>query len=129
MSGEIFQSELSSLIQESKRKHLEVKAAAETSLSDLKALRVTSEAQLAGDLLRKPSFTDPFILACKPRNAKLVTSSVVCLQRLAASHAMHSERLKDVLDALREVTSSGFDVQIKLLQTLPSLFQTYASDI
>ncbi len=129
MSGALFQSELSGLIQESKRKYPDVKAAAEKSLGDLKAIHVTSEAQLAGDLLRKPSFVDPFILACKSRNAKLVTSSVICLQRLAASRALPSERLKDVLEAFREVTSSGFDVQIKILQTLPSLLQTYASDI
>jgi Dimerisation and cyclophilin-binding domain of Mon2/Guanine nucleotide exchange factor in Golgi transport N-terminal/C-terminal region of Mon2 protein len=129
MSGAILQSELSGLIQESKRKQPEIKAAAEKSFSDLKSLHVTSEAQLAGDLLRKPSFADPFVLACKSRNAKLVTSGVICLQRLAASHALPSERLKDVLEAFREVTASGFDVQIKILQTLPSLFQTYASDI
>lgn len=129
MSGAILQAELSGLIQESKRKRPEIRAAAEKSLSDLKSLHVTSEAQLAGDLLRKPSFADPFVLACKSRNAKLVTSGVICLQRLAASHALPSERLRDVLEAFREVTASGFDVQIKILQTLPSLFQTHASDI
>jgi Dimerisation and cyclophilin-binding domain of Mon2/Guanine nucleotide exchange factor in Golgi transport N-terminal/C-terminal region of Mon2 protein len=129
MSGAIFQKELSGLIQESRRKHPDVKAAAEKSLGELKALHVTSEAQLAADLHRKPSFVDPFVLACKSRNAKLVSSSVVCLQRLAASHALPSHRLKDVLDAFREVTSSGFDVQIKILQTLPSLLHTYSSDV
>jgi hypothetical protein len=129
MSGAIFQSELSGLIQESKRKHPQIKAAAEKSLGELKALHITSEAQLAGDLLRKPSFVEPFVLACRSRNTKLVTSSVICLQRLTASHALPPERLTDVLDAFRELTSSGFDVQIKILQTLPSLLQTYAADI
>ena len=129
MSAAIFQSELSGLIQESKRKHPLIKAAAEKSLSELKALPVTSEAQLAGDLLRKSSFGEPFVLACRSRNTKLVTSGVICLQRLTASHALPPERLNDVLDAFRELTSSGFDVQIKILQTLPSLLQTYAADI
>ncbi len=127
MSGAIFQSELSNLIQESKRKHPDVRVAAEKSLGELRALRITSETQLAADLLRKPSFVEPFILACKSRNQKLVFSSVVCLQRLAASHALPAEQLKNVLEAFRELTSSGFDVQIKILQTLPSLLQTYAS--
>jgi Dimerisation and cyclophilin-binding domain of Mon2/Guanine nucleotide exchange factor in Golgi transport N-terminal/C-terminal region of Mon2 protein len=129
MSAAIFQSELSGLIQESKRKHPLIKATAEKSLSELKALPVTSEAQLAADLLRKPSFVEPFVLACRSRNTKLVTSSVICLQRLTASHALAPERLNDVLDAFRELTSSSFDVQIKILQTLPSLLQTYAADI
>lgn len=129
MSAAIFQSELSGLIQESKRKHPNVKAAAEKSLGDLKSIHVTSEAQLAGDLVRRPSFADPFVLGCRSRNARLVTSSVVCLQRLVASRALPSERLKDILEAFTEVTTSGFDVQIKILQTLPSLYQTYASYI
>ncbi len=129
MSAAIFQSELSSLIQESRKKHPDIKIAAENSLSVLKALTVTSEAQLAGDLLRKPSFVDPFVLACSSHNAKLVASGVVCLQRLAASRALPTERLRDVLEALRETTASGFEVQIKILQTLPSLLQSYASDV
>jgi Dimerisation and cyclophilin-binding domain of Mon2/Guanine nucleotide exchange factor in Golgi transport N-terminal len=129
MTATILQSELSSLIQDSKKKSPDVRNAAEKSLGDLKSISITSEAQLAGDLVRRPHFVDPFILACRSRNTKLVSSAVVCLQRLAASRALPRERLQDVVDAFQEVTSNGLDVQLKILQTLPSLLQIYARDV
>lgn len=33
------------------------------------------------------------------------------------------------MDAFREATASGLDVQLKILQSLPSLLQNYASDL
>jgi hypothetical protein len=57
------------------------------------------------DLVRKPRFVDPFILACHSRHAKLAGIGVVCLQRLVASRSLPSERLKDVLGGLKETTS------------------------
>lgn len=47
MTAQILASELASLIQDSKRKNTELRNAAEKSLQELKALTVTSEAQLA----------------------------------------------------------------------------------
>ena len=129
MTATILQTELSSLIQDSKKKNPDVRTAAEKSLGDLKNISITSEAQLAGDLLRRPPFANPFILACQSRNAKLALSAVVCLQRLAASRALPRERLQDVVDAFQEVTSYGLDIQLKILQTLPSLLQIYARDV
>jgi hypothetical protein len=55
--------------------------------------------------VRKPKFVDPFILACQTRHAKLAGIGVVCLQRLVASRALPSERLKDVLGGLKETTN------------------------
>jgi hypothetical protein len=37
--------------------------------------------------------------------------------------------LDQVLDALMQASSAGLDVQLKILQALPSLLQNYASDI
>ena len=34
-----------------------------------------------------------------------------------------------MLEAFREATSAGLDVQLKILQALPSLFQNYANDL
>ena len=48
MTAQILTSELSTLIQDSKRKNTDIRSAAEKSLSDLKALPNTSEAQLGG---------------------------------------------------------------------------------
>jgi hypothetical protein len=47
MTAQLLASELGNLIQDAKRKNSELRNAAEKSLQDLKALPVTSEAQLA----------------------------------------------------------------------------------
>ncbi|KAL1857256.1 Endocytosis and vacuole integrity protein [Paecilomyces lecythidis] len=129
MTSQILQTELSNLIHESKRKNSDLRNAAEQSISDLKALPSTSEAQLTADLIRKPNFVNPFILSCHTRNARLAAIGVSCLQRLATSRAFPAERLKDVLAGLRETTSLNLDVQLKILQTLPSLLQSYSEEL
>ncbi|KAJ9266230.1 hypothetical protein DTO021C3_5749 [Paecilomyces variotii] len=129
MTSQILQTELSNLIHESKRKNSELRNAAEQSISDLKALPSTSEAQLTADLIRRPNFVTPFILSCHTRNARLAAIGVSCLQRLATSRAFPAERLKDVLAGLRETTSLNLDVQLKILQTLPSLLHSYSEEL
>ncbi|KAL4743705.1 hypothetical protein BDV11DRAFT_93903 [Aspergillus similis] len=129
MSSQLLQSELLNLIQESKRKNADLRNAAEESLNDLKALPSTSEAQISADLARKPRFVNPFILACHTRHAKIAGIGVVCLQRLVASRSLPPERLKDVLGGLKEITNLTLDIQLKILQTLPSLLQHYSNDL
>jgi len=129
MTAAFLQTDLSSLIQDSRRKHNDVRTATEKSLADLKSISVTSEAQLAADLIRKPLFIDPFILACKSNNVKLATTGTVCLQRLTASKALAPQRLQDVLDALQACVGYSLDIQLKILQTLPSLLSLYGSDL
>ena len=126
MTAAFLLTELNNLIQESKRKHQDIKIAADRSLSELKNINVTSESQLASDLQRKPTFLEPFLLSCHSKNAKLGTIAVICLQRLTAAQALPNDRLQDVLDALKDTAASGLDVQLKILQTLPSLLQIYS---
>jgi hypothetical protein len=38
-------------------------------------------------------------------------------------------KLPEVLEAFREATPAGLDVQLKILQALPSLLQNYADDL
>ncbi|TVY22453.1 MON2-like protein [Lachnellula hyalina] len=129
MTAQILTSELTNLIQESKRKHTDLRNAAEKSLDELKGLRSTSEAQIAADLSQRPNFVTPFLIACGTKNVKFTGIAIVCLQRLIVSHALPKSRLREVLEALREATSAGLDVQLKILQALPSLLQNYADDL
>lgn len=129
MTSAFLQSELASLISDSKKKFGEVKTAAEKSLSDLKSITVTSEIQLAADLARKPQFIDPFVQACKTKSPKLANSATASLQRLVASRAIPTDRLEEVLNALKDVVNASYDVQLKILQTLPALLQLYSAQI
>ncbi|KAF2842373.1 endosomal peripheral membrane protein-like protein [Patellaria atrata CBS 101060] len=132
MTSQILITELSNIVQESKRKHSELKNAAEKSLQDIKGLPTTSEVQLAAGtnyLSRRPYFINPFLIACSTQNAKFASPAVVSLHRLAVSHALPRERLKSVLEALRESSGLGVDIQIKILQVLPILVQTYPTEL
>ncbi|KAH8428119.1 putative endosomal peripheral membrane protein (Mon2) [Aspergillus melleus] len=129
MSSQLLQAELLNLIQESKRKNADLRHAAEESLNELKSLPSTSEAQISADLVRKPKFVDPFILACHARHARLSGIGVICLQRLVASRSLPSQRLEDVLGGLKETTHLSLDIQLKILQTLPALLQHYSDDL
>jgi hypothetical protein len=68
----------------------------------------------------------PFLIACGTKNVKFTGIAIVCLQRLVVSRALSKSRLREVLEAFREATSAGLDVQLKILQALPSLLQNYA---
>ncbi|KAI2633423.1 hypothetical protein GGS21DRAFT_544107 [Xylaria nigripes] len=129
MTSQLLAAELANLIQESKRKHNDLRQAAEKSLDELKNIRGTSEAALAAELAQRVNFANPFIIACGTRNAKFTGIAVVCLSRLILVGALPWSKLSPVLEALREATSAGLDVQLKILQALPTLLQNYANDI
>lgn len=129
MSATLLANELSSILSEAKRKQSELRHAAEKSLQELKSLSVTSEQQLAADLSRRPDFVEPFLLACATRIPKLVGSGVTCLQRLIVSRGLPKSRLGEAVEAFHSCTDLGFDVQLKVLQALPSLVQNYSDDL
>lgn len=129
MSATLLANELSTIISEAKRKQSELRHAAEKSLQELKSLSVTSEQQLAADLSRRPDFIEPFLIACGTHTPKLAGSGVSCLQRLVISRGLPKGRLGEAVEAFQSCTDLGLDVQLKVLQALPSLVQNYADDL
>ncbi|SPJ75835.1 related to MON2 Peripheral membrane protein with a role in endocytosis and vacuole integrity [Fusarium torulosum] len=129
MTTQLLATELANLIQESKRKHNDLRQAAEKSLEELKSLRNPSEQTAPEELSQKPNFVNPFIIACGTKNAKFTAIAIACLQRLIVAQALPRSKLNQVLEALMQATSAGLDVQLKILQALPSLVQNYASDL
>lgn len=129
MTTQLLANELANLIQESKRKHNDLRQAAEKSLEELKHLGNVSE-QAAPELISQiPNFVNPFIIACGTKNAKFTGIAIVCLQRLIVARALPRAKLSQVLEALMQAASAGLDVQLKILQALPSLLQNYSSDL
>ncbi|KAK7426053.1 Endocytosis and vacuole integrity protein [Neonectria magnoliae] len=129
MTTQLLATELANLIQESKRKHNDLRQAAEKSLEELKNLRNPSEQTAPEELSHKVNFVNPFIIACGTKNAKFTAIAIVCLQRLIVSRALPRSKLNQVLEALMQAASAGLDVQLKILQALPSLLQNYSSDL
>ncbi|KAG5948174.1 hypothetical protein E4U60_002260 [Claviceps pazoutovae] len=129
MTTQLLATELANLVQESKRKHNDLRQAAEKSLDELKQLGAVTE-QTAPELLsQKPSFVNPFIIACGTKNPKFTSIAIVCLQRLIVARALPEAKLDQVLEALMQASSAGLDVQLKILQALPSLLQNYSSQV
>jgi Dimerisation and cyclophilin-binding domain of Mon2/Guanine nucleotide exchange factor in Golgi transport N-terminal len=81
------------------------------------------------DLSRRSQFINPFLIACSSKNAKFATTGMSCIQRLVVSQALPKSRIKDVVEAMTECTNLGLDIQLKILQTLPSLLQNYAEQV
>jgi len=81
------------------------------------------------DLTQRPHFITPFLIACGTKNVKFTGIAVVCLNKLGVSGGLPRGRLREVLEAFREATGAGTDVQLKILQTLPSLIYNYPDDI
>ncbi|KAF4549581.1 MON2-like protein [Elsinoe fawcettii] len=129
MSGQILAIELTAISQEAKRRHADIRTAADKSLQELKSLPSTSEQQLAADLSRRASFIDPFIQGALSKNARLTNSSIVCLQRLIVIKGLPPARLKDVLEGFNASTALSLDIQLKILQALPGLAQNYAEHL
>jgi hypothetical protein len=129
MSATLLANELSLLISEAKRKQTDLRHAAEKSLQELKSLSVTSEQQLAADLSRRPDFIEPFLIACATRVPKVAGAGVTSLQRLVISKGLPKSRLGEAVEAFHACTDLGLDVQLKVLQALPSLVQNYADDL
>ncbi|KKF93276.1 hypothetical protein CFO_g4373 [Ceratocystis platani] len=128
MTTQLLATELANLVQESKRKHNDLRQAAEKSLEELKSLKGTNEAQATAELAQKATFVNPFIIACGTRNAKFTSIAIVCLQRLVVAKALPHSKLGPVLEALSQASSAGLDVQLKILQALPPLLTNYADD-
>ncbi|POR34260.1 Protein MON2 [Tolypocladium paradoxum] len=129
MTTQLLATELANLIQESKRKHNDLRQAAEKSLEELKQLGNMSEQAAPEQLSQRPSFVNPFIIACGTKNAKFTSIAIVCLQRLIVASALPRAKLNQVLEALMQASSAGLDVQLKILQALPSLLQNYAPEL
>ncbi|KAL2021668.1 hypothetical protein VTK56DRAFT_6760 [Thermocarpiscus australiensis] len=129
MTAQLLASELANLIQESKRRHNDLRQAAEKSLDELKSLRAPSETQISEELAQRLNFVNPFIIACGTKNVKFTGIAIVCLQRLIVSRALPRSRLSQVLEALQQATSAGLDVQLKILQALPALLSNYSAEV
>ena len=126
----MLQSDLRSLSVESRRKHPEVKEAAERAILQVRQVKEgeAEEGPAAASVGQFELVVRPLTMACKTRDPKLALISAGCLQKLIAQDAIPLESLSAVLETLVEQAGSGDEgVQAKILQTVLSLLasQTY----
>ncbi|CAJ0630351.1 10027_t:CDS:10 [Entrophospora sp. SA101] len=118
--------ELLQLSNEARRKHPEIKEAAERSLIILRTLKERPGMDISQELAKNTDFLRPFLLACETKHVKLITTSIGCLHKLISHRAISESSVKTILKILNDVMSQGVvEIQLKILQTVPPLLSNY----
>ncbi|KAF9274166.1 hypothetical protein BGZ68_000897 [Mortierella alpina] len=119
------QTELVALSNEARRKHPEIKEAAERVIALLRHPGQGPGSNLANVLSQNQDVLKPFLLACDTKNVKLVTISMGCLRELISHRAMPEGAIEVVLRTLNGIMSHGVEIQLKMLQTILPLLTNY----
>ncbi|KAG1830966.1 hypothetical protein DFJ58DRAFT_918292 [Suillus subalutaceus] len=119
--------ELQSLANESRRKHPEIREAAEKSLAILRSSPGQTTASLASDSIQSDDLLRPLFMGCATKNAKVVAISLGSLQRLIALKAVPQSAVALIVSTMNDAMSQGVDIQLRILQTLVSLITDFPS--
>ncbi|KAG1868360.1 hypothetical protein DFJ58DRAFT_698074 [Suillus subalutaceus] len=117
--------ELQSLASESRRKHPEIREAAEKSLAILRSSPEQATASLASDSAQSDDLLRPVFMGCATKNAKVVAISLGSLQRLIALKAVPQSAVALIVSTMNDAMSQGVDIQLRILQTLVSLITNF----
>ena len=140
--------DLAALGVDAKRKNPEIRHACDHSIELLKpfsssasnsdylvASAGNNSPALVDTLCAHPEFIVPLLMACHSKNTKLIGDAVRCLSKIIQLKLLPSvestpegspEPIDGVVDALTEASNAGPEIQVKILQLLPSFFQLYA---
>ncbi|KAI8354550.1 guanine nucleotide exchange factor in Golgi transport N-terminal-domain-containing protein [Choanephora cucurbitarum] len=129
MSGltAFLQTELLTLSSEARRKHPEIKEAAERLSVILRSFKERPGYSIANELAKTEDALRPFVLACETKQVKLVTIAIGCIQKLISFHAIPETSIRAVLRTLTDISVHGMDIQLKILQTVLPLLSNYRS--
>ncbi|KAI0755502.1 hypothetical protein C8Q74DRAFT_1304103 [Fomes fomentarius] len=117
--------ELQSLASETRRKHPDVREAAEKSLAILRASPEQATANLASDGPQSDDLLRPVFMGCATKNAKVVAISLGSLQRLIALKAVPQSAVPLIIATMSDCINQGVDIQLRILQTLLSLITNF----
>ncbi|KAI8376178.1 uncharacterized protein BYT42DRAFT_573702 [Radiomyces spectabilis] len=129
MSGltAFLQTELLSLSSEARRKHPEIKEAAERLSAILRSFKERPGHSIANELSKSEDALRPFVLACETKQVKLVTIAIGCIQKLISFHAIPETSVRTILRTLVDISVHGVEIQLKILQTVLPLLTNYRS--
>ncbi|KAJ1665840.1 Endocytosis and vacuole integrity protein [Coemansia sp. RSA 1813] len=127
--GTLLLTELQNLSTEARRKHPDVKEAAERVIVVLRGINSTVSLQIASELAKSEQVIRPFVLACRTSNQKLIAAAVQCMQLLISHQAISPGSIRESLNTLNSVLGYGIDIQVKVLQMVLPLVSRYADDV
>ncbi|KAJ4490805.1 hypothetical protein J3R30DRAFT_3752338 [Lentinula aciculospora] len=117
--------ELQSLSSETRRKHPEIREAAEKSLAVLRASPEQANANLTSDGPQSFDLLKPVFMGCATKSPKVVAISLGSLQRLISLKAVPKSTVPEIIRTMSDAMSQGVDIQLKILQTLLGLITNY----
>ncbi|KAG5719178.1 MON2 like protein [Termitomyces sp. T112] len=117
--------ELQSLTSETRRKHPEIREAAEKSLAILRSSPDQATHNLASDGPQSEDLLRPVFMGCATKNAKVVAISLGSLQRLIALKAVPHSAVPLIITTMSDAMNQGVDIQLRILQTLVSLIPNF----
>ncbi|PLW12876.1 hypothetical protein PCANC_17545 [Puccinia coronata f. sp. avenae] len=119
-------SDFQALGSETKRKHADIKEASDKALALIKASPDQLLTTLRNTGVPIPGPADdifrPITMACATKNAKVVVIALGSLQRLIGMDAVPASKIPQIVNLLSTVLPLGVEIQLRILQTLPSLF-------
>ncbi|KAJ2489739.1 Endocytosis and vacuole integrity protein [Coemansia sp. RSA 2050] len=128
--GVLLLGELQSLCTEARRRHPDIKEAAERVIVILRGIKTTSTEEIAHELSKSDEVLRPFALACHSSNHRLVSTAMHCLQQLVSRQAIAPTGIRETLTTLTHVSAQGaVDMQVKVLQMVLPLVTTYGDSV
>lgn len=118
--------DLQTLLNESKRRNSDIKHASELALTKLKSYQPNQPVSQLNNL-DKSIVLKPFLISCNTNNARFANLAIPAIHKLIIFNAIVSTDLSDILKSLLEATHLAIDIQLRILQCLPSLMQNYSS--
>lgn len=118
-------SDITALLNESKRRNSEIKLACELALDCLS--QNASIDQFSNSV--KSQILNPALIGCNTNNPRFVNLCIPIIQKLIISSSINPQDLSKLLKSLHEASHLAIDIQLKILQCLPSLMQIYNSYI
>ncbi|KAJ2803468.1 Endocytosis and vacuole integrity protein, partial [Coemansia furcata] len=122
--------ELQNLCTEARRKHPDIKEAAERVIVVLRGIKTTGIEEIASELSKSDEVIRPFVLACRSNNQRLTSIAMHCLQQLVSRQAISPGSIRETLTTLSFVSAQGVvDVQVKVLQMVLPLVTIYGEGV
>ncbi|KAJ2723680.1 Endocytosis and vacuole integrity protein [Coemansia sp. Benny D115] len=133
--GSFLLTELQTLSTEARRKHPEVKDAAERVIVLLRGIK--SPADTSSELREHDDTVRPFALACQAASgshgggsSKMAGTAMQCLQQLVLARALSARSVGEALRTLKTASQLGaVDVQVKVLQMILPLVTLYPESV
>lgn len=122
------EADLALLSNECKRRNLNIRLECDVAVAVLKNYPPDASVEALNDSQRR-LLAAPLVSTLASNNTKLVTISILAINRLAGTTAFSTATLGPLLDGLLEASHLAMDIQLRILQCLPPLMQNYIVDI